>query len=116
MILIVEDEFMVALDMDEALKDDGFAETAVAGKVDAAMAVLDEHEVTFAFVDLNLGPETSEPVLERLRREDIPFVVCTAYTADQVPGFARGSRIIHKPVDSNLLADEVRGTLAAVER
>lgn len=107
-ILIVEDEFLLAFAVSEMLEDAGYPAVEVAGTVAAALEVVDRGGVRAALVDLNLGAETSERVIERLRREGIAYTMCTAYSPDQLPAFAADAPTIHKPVDEARMLEAVR--------
>ena len=49
----------------------------MAGGVKDALRILDSRRPDFALLDVNLGPETSLPVAERLRELQIPFAFAT---------------------------------------
>jgi len=79
-VLILEDEILVALDLEMTLDEFGMEQVHVTHSADQALAVLDAFEVDLAIVDFNLGAQTSEPVLRLLEQRAIPFVVMTGYT------------------------------------
>lgn len=108
MILIVEDEFMLAFSMGEMLEEGGFGPSATAAGVAKALAIVDGGEIRMAFVDLNLGRETSEAVVERLRRDGLPYTICTAYAVDQMPAYAGDAATLQKPVDEVQLLSAAR--------
>jgi len=77
--LIVEDDFIIALDAEDMLLELGADNVHVAADVDSALALIEAGDIRFALLDVNLGDRTSQPVAERLRDLTIPFVVATGY-------------------------------------
>jgi CheY-like chemotaxis protein len=80
-ILVVEDEALVAELAAEMLKDLGCVPLGPAHTVDAALAVINNGEkIDCAALDVRLNSEISGLVADALMLNDIPFVVCSAYT------------------------------------
>ncbi|GFE51180.1 signal transduction histidine kinase [Roseobacter cerasinus] len=78
--LLVEDNFVIAKEMNDQLEDCGFDEVHRFGGLDRAMAYLEEERPVFAVLDVNLGTgETSEPIAMRLMGLGVPFVFVTGY-------------------------------------
>jgi DNA-binding NtrC family response regulator len=78
-ILVLEDETLIALDLEMNLQELGVKEVFLARSVDQALGILSSFAIDFAIIDFNLGIETAEPVLEQLEEGKIPFVVMTGY-------------------------------------
>ncbi len=78
-VLIVEDMMIIAMEAEDILRDAGAAHCHVASSVAAAMDLLDQKDLSFALLDVNLGIEVSEPVAVRLLELNIPFVVASGY-------------------------------------
>ena len=76
-VLIVEDDPMIALDLEMAFEDAGFTVLSPAHDVMTAMEILRDQTVGCACLDFNLGSETSVPIAEALQNAGIPFVVST---------------------------------------
>jgi len=77
--LIVEDSILIALDTEEILKRLGISAVTGAGSVSQALTALANELPDIAFVDFNLGAESSLPVIEALRGAGVPFVLATGY-------------------------------------
>lgn len=95
--LIVEDEPMIALDLEAILKDFGFVSAFLAMSVGQALAALAVETFRLALVDYKLGEETAEPVLAALERSATPFAIITGYNRDDLAGLA-AVPILGKPV------------------
>jgi two-component SAPR family response regulator len=80
-VLVVEDEFMVALDIQAMLKSNGYRVLGPAGTVDAALRLLAHEQPDLAVLDVNLNGHPVVPVARRLRSLEIPFVLVSAYVS-----------------------------------
>lgn len=103
-ILVVEDEWLVAADLEDALVEAGLEVIGPAPSVGEALALLASHgPVDAAVLDVHLTRETSLPVAEALRREGVPFVFATGFTPDDLPIEFRTQPLLTKPVDPSVL-------------
>lgn len=78
-VLLVEDNLLIAMEVEQALETLGADEVHVASSVASALILLEQHRIDFAVLDYNLGREQSVRVAEELGRRDIPFVFATGY-------------------------------------
>ncbi|SEH87322.1 Response regulator receiver domain-containing protein [Rhizobium tibeticum] len=67
-VLIVEDEFLIATLLEDLLLKMGHHVVAWVSGVDEAMKFIDQMDIDFAILDINLGGEKSFPVATLLRR------------------------------------------------
>lgn len=77
--LIVEDNVIIAMEAEDVLRDLGFADCQIVGSVQAARTLLDEANISFAMLDVNLGRETSEEIADTLQARGIPFIFASGY-------------------------------------
>jgi two-component system, response regulator PdtaR len=99
-VLVVEDEYLVAIDHEATLLSLGCAVLGPAASIAEAMRLLDRRPVDAALLDVNLPDGLVTPVVERLARQGVPVVLASAYGVDQLPGQLRGvARHLGKPVD-----------------
>ncbi|QXT39351.1 HWE histidine kinase domain-containing protein [Gymnodinialimonas ceratoperidinii] len=112
-VLIVEDEALVAADMAFLLKDEGYGVLGPVGSVKGALALLDKKSCDGAVLDVNLGRETSEPIAARLTENGTPFIVLSGYSAHQLPEGFRGAPLVDKPVRAEELTQKLETLLAA---
>lgn len=98
-ILVVEDEFLIADEMAEALSAHGAQVVGPAPSVVAALDLIErEAALDHAVLDINLRGQTVFPVAEALWRRAVPFIFTTGYdTALIPPPFANVPRLI-KPL------------------
>lgn len=79
-ILVVEDEPLVALQLQSDLESDGHHVVGPVGNLVQGMALVQKEEIDAAFVDVSLGEETSAQIADQLLARHIPFVFATGYT------------------------------------
>ncbi|WP_374300053.1 response regulator [Paracoccus sp. (in: a-proteobacteria)] len=96
-ILVVEDEPLVALDMQAELEDAGAGSVRVARTVDAALAALSEQRFDLALLDGNLKGQQVDTVADRLRRSQIPFCFVSGYGREHLPQGFEDVPLIQKP-------------------
>ena len=80
-ILVVEDEFLIALELDETLRAAGYQVLGPATSVRAALELLKVERPDAAILDVNLMGEWVTPVAEVLRVKGVPFILTTGYIA-----------------------------------
>jgi len=99
MVLLVEDQALIALDTEEMLMNLGATEILTAPTVDTALSRISQMRPDCAVLDLNLGTETSEPVAFALREKGIPYVFATGYRDSvSIPDTFADIPVVRKPV------------------
>ncbi|RWX79091.1 response regulator [Neorhizobium lilium] len=113
-VLVVEDEFFIALDVKTALTEAGFRVLGPAGSVDHALDLLHEERPDAAVLDFNLGHEKVTPVALHLKSLGVPFVLTSASGADELARHEALSSIenLGKPTDLKRLVETVRALQA----
>lgn len=113
-ILVVEDEFLVALELEQLLGGRGCRVIGPAASVARALALLGEERVDAAVLDVNVDGGRVTPVAEFLMAREIPFVLATGYGASTFPepALCEAPRV-KKPV---LEAELLRVLCAAIIR
>jgi DNA-binding response OmpR family regulator len=96
-VLIVEDEFLIALDLEDIIRD-ARAEVILVATADEALKEIDRDTVTLAVLDFNLAKGTSQAVAHRLVRDGIPFIFHTALS--DLPTAFPSVPVVSKPTTS----------------
>lgn len=78
-VLVVEDEMMIAWDLEQTLTAAGMRVLGPVASVETALALIRSERPDAAILDLNLRGELVTPVARRLRQMGVPFVLATAY-------------------------------------
>lgn len=107
-ILIVEDEFLLANDLQAELSD---AEAVVLGPVGTLEEALDlvrfAERIDGAILDINLGGEAAYPVADLLIQRGVPFVFTSGYDGTSFPPrFAAVTRC-GKPTTISLITQAI---------
>lgn len=107
-LLLVEDEYLLALYLAELLEDLG-AEVLgpVASVADALDLIEKAPEIDAAILDVNLAGEAVFPVADRLRARHVPFAFASGYDPELMPARFRDVDVCQKPID----AEAVRSAL-----
>jgi len=106
-ILIVEDEALVALDMESTLSDLGH-ETATATTVVDALQLLETGRFGLAIVDYHLKDGSADQLGVALRARNIPFIVCSGSAGLQEFGEVfQGTPFLAKPFTTDGLLGAV---------
>lgn len=104
-ILILEDDPIIAIDIDDILTEAVDAECVVAPTVSAALASV-EAGVDFALLDINIGHDrnTCFPVAAMLVAKDIPFCFVSC-SRKSLPGNFNRVPFIAKPFRPSQITD-----------
>lgn len=113
-ILIVEDEFLVAMLLEDLLLEMGYSAVTCIARLDKALQFVGKAPINIAILDVNLDGDRSYPVAEILRRRGIPFIFATGYGVDGVIGEFRNERVLQKPYDPEELKQAIDEALARV--
>ena len=108
-VLIVEDQLLIAMDLETILEQAGLEVIGVARSSAEALRALAGRRPDVAVLDVNLGGETSEPVARALRAQGVPYVFATGYSdLSSLPDGEKAEEVVRKPYD----AAEIRSVLA----
>jgi len=107
-ILVVEDEVLIALDIQMHLEDAGWSVYGPVGNVMQAQALLQDRRPAFAVLDINLGKNTSFAVADELAERQIPFVFLSGGTRDVLPDRFANRDLLQKPIRFEDLVDLLR--------
>ncbi len=106
-VLLVEDNFMLTMDMIDMLKEVGVEKVLTAGNVRDALRAIELSKPYFAILDVNLGVsgETSEAIASQLQALDIPFAFVTGYGSKSRIASEYDAPVLTKPIQvSDLMA------------
>jgi CheY-like chemotaxis protein len=78
-ILVVEDEALVALQLQEDLESDGHHVVGPARCLEQGISLALSEDIDAALVDVSLGRDTSTPIADQLIARNIPFAFATGY-------------------------------------
>jgi CheY-like chemotaxis protein len=105
--LLVEDEVLVAMYVEDALSELGYAIAGVATNLGEALAYARERQFDFAVLDINLNGQKSFPVADLLRQRQIPFLFVSGYTSGGIADEYRNEMRLRKPFRTSDLAKAI---------
>ncbi len=115
-VLIVEDEYVVAQHLADALEDEGAEVVGPARSIEDAIALIaGTSDLDGALLDVNLAGEMSYPVAYDLSRRAIPFVFLTAYDPSLVAARFKDVPHFAKPVEIAQVLRALSDTMATPE-
>ena len=115
-IFVVEDEALVAFEMEDVLHEMGFSVVGPSLRLEDAKDLARSEEIDAAFLDVNLGRgDTSQPVVEILRERGIPYAFVTAYDESQITFRLSDDRVLRKPVTNEGMLKTLRSVLPHLE-
>ncbi|MDG4649600.1 hypothetical protein P6F26_14240 [Roseibacterium sp. SDUM158017] len=103
-ILIVEDNILIAMDMEQMILDQGCVPVGPVSNVAAGLEAIARIHPDGAVLDVNLGDERVWPLAEALDRRGIPFALTTGYSSAEIPDAYRDRLILEKPVAPETLS------------
>jgi CheY-like chemotaxis protein len=104
-VLVVEDEALVAMMLEDLLRELGCVLVSAASSVGQALSQLAViPALDAAILDVHLGNEVVFPVADLLVRRKVPFVFSTGYGPTDLAQRYPASRYLAKPFDVEALA------------
>jgi two-component SAPR family response regulator len=97
-VLVVEDESLVALDIETMLEEMGCTVVASVPRLVKALELASRLDLDLAVLDINLAGEVVYPLAFRLAERGIPFLFSTGYSTADLPPELRDRPILRKPV------------------
>lgn len=99
-ILVVEDDYLIAMDIRRDLEEAGAVVIGPAPSVSQALRLLEnEARIDAAVLDVNLGGERSFPIAEALQASAVPFLFATGYNSADIPDEWRRAEVVLKPLN-----------------
>lgn len=114
-ILLVEDDLLIAMDLEELLRDLGCDVIGPCGRLDQALDAASP-KLDGAIVDLNLRGEYSFPVIERLQAYGVPTVICSGYVElPEMRARLDGMPVLSKPYNPERLIEVIAESVDTTE-
>jgi len=107
-ILIVEDEPLIAIDIQRSFEAAG-ARVVAERTLQRALVAAEDADLSAAVIDHALGDGDSAPLCERLKQRDIPFVLHSGFS--NLEGACNDGVVVDKPARPEMLVTTVEGLL-----
>lgn len=112
-VLVVEDNALIALDLEEILKDGGCQVIGPSGTVREAMSIVDQESIDIAFIDFILEDGVANSLAAFLNERRIPFAICTGRCEDELGMHFPSTPILGKPYNANDVTLVVNSLIAS---
>lgn len=112
-VLVVEDEALVALNLEDMLEDLGHKVAGSAMRIEQAMELIDHGcPADVAILDVNLAGKPVFPVAEKLAGLGMPLVFATGYGRSGLPAEWQSKPVLQKPYTMDQVAGCLRAAVA----
>ena len=112
-VLIVEDQPLIAMEMENMLIGLGHLVTATATRIEKALSLAEGSEFDLAVLDINLAESNTFQVAAILRKRGIPFIFTSGYGRDGLIDGYRGANLLTKPFGSRELEHMIAQSVSA---
>ena len=113
-VLLVEDEYLIALDAGQILEHLGVGHVEIAASWSRAAQRAREGTFDLAVLDVNLNGRLSYDIADILKERGVPFVFASGYELqDQIPASLKGVACVTKPYTTERLREAASVALAA---
>jgi DNA-binding response OmpR family regulator len=109
-ILLVEDEPLIALDLERILERAG-AQVLQTRVLKEAVRLVERHDLSAAILDHALGDGDSSAICESLKERNIPFVMYSGFS--ELRGACKDGPRVDKPAHPEVLVQTLAGLLRA---
>ncbi len=110
-ILVVEDEALIAIDLEAVLEDAGYRVLGPVNSAATALALLERELPELALLDVNLGGSNVFGVANAVAARNVPIIFLTGHTAHRLPENHRHRPLVAKPYLPSVLLKEVERVL-----
>jgi CheY-like chemotaxis protein len=108
-VLVVEDQYAIALDLCESLDRQGANVVGPASSVEDALSMLESSgRPDVAVLDIKLRGGLVYPVADRLEQLGVPFLFATACEQDEIPERHRRVPRFEKPIRLTSILEAIR--------
>ena len=111
-VLVAEDDFLVAMDLEDLLSSEGWCVVGPVATVKAALDSIEKAPPDAAVLDVDLAGERAAPIAAALKALGVPFALVSGYTEAQLTEaeFAGAARV-GKPCSAAELVSVIRRML-----
>src|SRR5262245_59398889 len=105
-VLLIEDEFLIALDAQQILMELGARKVEIVSNFDQAQQRAEQADFDIAVLDVNLNGKLSFPIAATFRNRGVPVVFASGYQLRERPpeGF-EGAVSVSKPYTADRLKE-----------
>jgi CheY-like chemotaxis protein len=106
-ILIAEDEFLVAVLLEQDVTEAGYGVVGPFTGLPEALNAARDGGFDLALLDINMNGHMAYPLADELLARDVPFIFLSGYAAQDLPERFRACPRVAKPYDVAVLLREI---------
>lgn len=112
-VLIIEDEFLIAVEAQRIVEEAGASRALLASSVDEArQRLLADMPVDFAVLDIRLGDEDGATLVRELTSRGVPFIIASGFALGGGRAPAGSGIVLTKPYRDAELIEAILSALA----
>ena len=109
---LVEDQTMVACDLQRFLDSTGYHVVGPVGSTDAALGTIASNHLDGAVLDIKLLGDSSPRIADALKAARIPHIFINGWAVESIPEQCCGRPLLNNPYDYHSLLDALNGAMA----
>jgi len=114
-ILVVEDEAMIAMLIEDMLRDLGSTPIGPAYTAEQALELISAERIDAAILDINLDGQRTDFVAATLLSKNIPFLFASGYASAGIDKLFSGQLVLTKPFKQSELERALKRLLPSPE-
>jgi DNA-binding response OmpR family regulator len=107
-VLVVEDDYFVAMDLCSTLRARGATVVGPASNIGAGRDLARKRSIDCALLDVNVQGEHVFALAQELQSRGVRPIFTTGYDIEFIPPYLRNAVYLQKPVDSGSLIQSIR--------
>jgi CheY-like chemotaxis protein len=115
-VIVVEDEALIAMDIQTLLENAGYRVLGLANSPAAAKALFSKKQPDLALLDINLGGQDILETASAFSAKGIEIIFLTGHSAKKLPEALRHHPLVGKPYMPDKLLEVIETTLARRKR
>ena len=110
-VLVVEDDYFIALELCTALRGAGADVLGPARDLESGLAAVRNEHIDCGVLDINLQGRIGFQIATELRSRNVPVIFATGYTRSTIPAELADLPRLEKPVDLRALCRAVESSV-----
>jgi DNA-binding response OmpR family regulator len=110
-VLVIEDDYFIALELSTALRDSGAEVVGPARDVQSGLAAIRSEHLDCAVLDINLQGRLAFQIATELHSRGVPAIFATGYDGTMIPPALADMIRLEKPVDLAALCRAVESAV-----
>lgn len=111
-ILVIEDEYFIASDLQRALVAEGATVVGPTGDIGVGLGLARDERLDGALLDVNLGGSFIYPLADELKARGVPWLFVTGYDNWSLPSAYRDAPLVAKPFSMTVVVDAIARLMA----